>query len=429
MSKIIGFLNIDDFVSNTNGVVNPVGEISNSGLTFSREVKLYPTVESSFLMFFTDTIAGAELAVLEAVNVDISNKLNGIRNGLPGTGTPIDEVTTVLGANVANIIVDTGVINPLDGLDYPGWIEFTLTSNGFNWEVKIFLSDAVWLTDYDQGQIEIVYPLDDMTQAYNNYSLAEANINALDQGSLITKAAVQITVPVTGYQYIGLTLFNVADMSESVTLPFSIAYNGPRTVNTDLLMIEGILAGLLDTGAYTAEEWIYIIPDLVPVNSFRLVARWGNIAVDNIALTYPLCSPTVDLVDGTTLAGAYWSGMAEADVLSHIQYTVALYKSIGLYILPSINNPDGRLKWNGTLEDYIIITTNDININQLSAATQNAIIILDQLLRVAEAYVTGDTLEAGYSKETDGAYEYISKRTGTIRLSILTRESYLANPV
>lgn len=426
MSTVLGFLNINSFVSNTDGVTNSVGEISPKSYTYSREVKSYVSTDTNFLVFDITTLTGPEQAVIEAVNADAASKLNAVAIGLPGSIAMLTEVTTALGANVAGISIGPEVLNTVDGLNYPAWIEFTLTSNGFDWLIKVWLVDAYFDTEFTECFVEVILPFTDLTLMYLNYPLVVSTVEALDTGSLINTASSQITDPVTGYQHLTLELFNVNDLSQSIQIPFLIAYNGSTVVCTTTEFINAIQILLEASGSYTLAEWIIIIPDLVPINTYRVVANWGNIAVDNLALAAPLCSPTVDLIDGVGIAAAYWPGILEVDVLSHLQYSVALYKSIGLYLLPDENNPDGRLNWKTKFPDYLVIATNDSNISQLSTTTQTVIITLDQMIRLAETYVTGDTLDAGITKEVFGSYEYLSKRVLSIKLTVLTRESFLA---
>ena len=89
----------------------------------------------------------------------------------------------------------------------------------------------------------------------------------------------------------------------------------------------------------------------------------------------------------------------------------------------SISSAD---RWEFTTYGNLVIATNDSNISQLSTTTQTVIITLDQMIRLAETYVTGDTLDAGITKEVFGSYEYLSKRVLSIKLTVLTRESFLA---
>ena len=53
------------------------------------------------------------------------------------------------------------------------------------------------------------------------------------------------------------------------------------------------------------------------------------------------------------------------------------------------------------------------------------VVLLDQLVRLAEYYKDGDALPEGIEIETRNGYSYISKRILNLSIAVLVRSSYI----
>jgi len=425
--QVYGFLNITELTVNLPNIVSEVGELSPTGYSYSRDLKYYPNASGTLVNHFNVPLLAAQLAVYDSVMNTVSTLFDNIVLGMQEPHSVLVNITNVLGPNVTNVMVGKSINK--NSVLYPEWVSFDIVTSGYTWNIKIWLSDASFLIEYPETYIQVVSPLDNMQILYDNYSTAATLLASTTTTSLINKAEVEVTVAISGYKTITLTAFNIHNKTESVEVTFLLAYNGRDNFVTADAIITAVSDMLVSGGLHTLADWTVVIPELNPTHAYIVVPTWNNISVNNVALSAPLYSPTISVLDTVNIESTYFPTWSTTDFSNNAEYTTMLYKSLGLYIVPALDTAGPRLKFTDRVPDYMIIPLNDINIQQLSARTRETIVMLDELVRVAELYKDGDTLTGTISQITISGYRYLTSRYLDMTLSVMTRESYLSGVI
>lgn len=425
MVKLLGFLTINDFISNADNVINPIGELSLKAETYSTDTHLYTAPGSILHIFNIEDATADELLLIDEVNNIIANRVNGIPTGIVGQGTLAYKINNVLGSGITNLVLGDSILNTADNRLYPAYIEFTYTTGDNIWEYKIWFSYAAFELDYPKGQFELILPLENMQLLYNNYTLAKAQLAALTPTSLIDKAGIQINHVVTGYVSMTFLIYNVQNTTQHCTMPLLVAYNGNMIYNNVAAFTRTLADILIGGGNYTLLQWLVVIPNLVPVNKYYIGVNWDNTSIANLSLETPIGSPTVKISDINAYADKVFNDFTPKIIASHLDYSVAVYKSMGFFVLPAIDNPEGIIPFRVKFHDYFLALVNDVNIDQMSASTQNIVVLLDTLLNIADRYTSGDILPLGVITEVKNGFTYISKRMLDVNICVITRQSYL----
>lgn len=424
---IYAFYTLYNSINNNSNVVNPIGELSERGLTYALDVKHYSGTTGSLTVFDHDDGTVYITNNMTTISTAISAKMDEVQAAVVATdGTLASRVTTALGNNVSSVALGASVLNPVDNKLYPSFITFVYTAGGNDIPIKIWLANTNFLADYPLGVIKLVYPIANLQSLYSNYAQCKTAVNNLSPTALISKAAAQINYQVTGFTTFNVTIHNHADNAQSFVMPVFVGYNGGVVFCNNANYLIQMIADVQIGSTYTLEDWVTVIPFAIPVNRYYIAPNWSNAAITNSGINYPICSPTILPTNFDESATVFFPSSSPQEITDFLNYSVALYKSIGLFILPDANNLDGRVSWLNKFRDYFIVTLNDSNVDQMSNETKNVSILLDQLLRVAETYQEGVTLDGTMIVETYEGMDYICKTVEATRLCILTRAAAMS---
>lgn len=423
---IYGFLTVHNFINNVPNVVNSIGEISEVGATYAKSVKSYNNTDTKLSVFFNAHTDQYILDNIETLNAQAALILNGIASYVHTTGVLVD--TTNALSTAVDVSVGAGIVNQIDDVVYPEWVQFTLPVVGHTVTYKVWLANSSWLTQYPKGEFEFVLPINDLQSLWDGFEENQALVRALTPLTLTQKAAIEIVPPSTGADSFTVHVYKRTDHSKHFDLPIYVSYNGGPLWNNYDNYIAAFIDILVNTGPHTLEEWKTVIPGLVALNKFYVIPIWGSKAVAALSSMDPpvAASPSIVMEAPTAIHTEFFPALADEDVLGHLVYTVMSYKSYGLYILASIDNDNSRQKFNVVYPDYFVRSVNDISANLMSNETLEMAIMLDALVRVAETWYEGDDLPIDVTTVENGIYTYLSKSAGAITLNVLTFESWLA---
>ena len=429
------FLSVGNFSNGSSETPNPIGHLSNLGYTYSQVINTYSPANTNvdLLVFDSGTLTTPEQAVLTSTCNEIASSLNGVIGYTLGSSTVNNVITTALGANASNITFGALVYNPIDRLYYPEWLEFTYVANSFSWIIKVWLANSDFIANYPLGQITLIYPISNLMDLYDNFVSSKTTVTELNQFSLIN--LLSSTYP--GIVYTGITsltfrVYEATDTTQYYDLPVLVAFNGGTLYCNPINYLAKFITILLGSSNLTLEQWATVIPTLQPFNKYYVNPNWINVSIPNPAVVSPILSPTIQY--NPTIPNAfytnYFNDYTLTQVFSYLDYTTAVYKSMGLFILPALQNNDGRIRWHLKFPDYFVVPLSDGGIQQMSATTQHIVALLDQAIRFAEIYVEGVTpLPPGTTTEVRGNYVYIVQNVDTTQLAVLTRATAFAFPV
>ena len=434
---IHSFFTINNLVDNTSNITSPVGELSGKARTYAKDVKVYSKVDGDLNVFNVP----ADSSDWTITNIDIicnaaATKLCGLAN-IPTTGTLLAKVNAAVNADSTFMVTAVSPTFILyQGKEYPDWITVTVRQvvNLVNsdTDIKVWLSDSAFLADYPLGEIEIISVIPNLIDLYERYAYCK-QLNTANRGTaeLITLANQQVTLPVTGYDTISVTIVNHNNTQDSFELELLVAYNGGIIACNALQYFLKFRQMFIDSvgDKYPLIDILVVIPDIIFTTKYYIVPMWDRVAVDNVSLISPIKSPTINVCNVNMKP--YFQGpnlnYSDLQISTLINYTVALYNSTGMFVGPSLINPIGIRTWSETFHDYFLVPLNDVNIMQMSIVTQNMRTLLDRLLVLAEAYTLESPLTQDINISVVNGHTYLSGSTPNgVRLYVMTKLSYLA---
>jgi hypothetical protein len=424
---ISGFFTINDYTNNTPNGVNPVGELSERSSTYARDVRSYANSVGALKVFDGGGLDTSDPTVFDIICETVSDLLVTIPGYTTAMGSLLVSITNALGSAAVGVTVGAAILNPIDSRVYPEYVSFSVNYNQQAYPVKIWLADTSFSAQYPYGHFDLITPITNLQNLYNGFIGCKAIIDGLTPSTLVNLIHNQVNYTYTGVDTLTVRVFNRLDQTDYFDLPVAVVYNGGGIFCNSGAYLNRLISDLVNGGSITLDEWVSIIPSLIPVNRYYVLPNWKNTSVVNLAVAAPLGSPTVYLESSDSWAAKYFPDYDPSVIAAKLNYTVGVYKSLGLYILPDHDNLDGVIPWRINFFDYFVVAVGDVNVEQMTPGTQLVVVAMDRLIRFAEAYLPGATLPADFSIEMRGNYTYIYAIAGTTKLCVLTRESDLRN--
>lgn len=428
MADLLAFCSMDEFIDNTSNAVNPVGELSAYGRTYSKDVLIYAGAEVTMEVFDASNASPSEITALPTVYQAVATALTNIPGAYVGAGDPVVETTNALGVSFTVNSVGPGIFNPIDGDNYPAYIDFNYTGEAGTYHFIVWLANAPFKDDYPKCEITIIPPLNNIANVddiIDDWVNARAEIIQVTPANMFTRIATVFGEQ--AYTQANIEELRIHDPNDYGTFYDSYwgyVINGNPSECSLADVLGAIEDLILSNSAYPLNTWLDVIPELAPMNRFYIIPNWQNIAVSNGSLATPIMSPTIKEIDFDGVVATYFP--SETDVPGAeavIEYSVALYKSAGFFALADITNPEGRIAFSAKFPDYFVIDANDTYINTLAPETQAVIRNLDELIREADTYTDGDTLDPQIEAVEIGSNTFLSKQQLGVELFVLTRES------
>lgn len=435
-------LTIAAYVNNAANTISPIGEFSEKSYTFATDTIQTFASGVTLTTYDCDSADTYTINNRAAVSQAVANLMPAVITAMTTvtTGGALAIISAALG-NTANNVVTSSILVPISvtsngtttTIDYPEYFSFYLSINSSTVPVTVFLADEAFQRDYPFGTIQIISPINLQT-ILSNYSAAAAAVSAMTPTTLLSLINSTVTNPVTKIDVINLQVYNTNNPSQSFDLPLAVACNGGNTyctMSNYLITLQNLLTS---NGSYTTQQWQAVIPGLLPSNTYWIIPNWANAAISNIAVGYPIINPTIPINLYNTIATNYLAWYPSSDIVPNMCYTVAQYKSIGLFIVPDTGNTDGIISWLSKFPDYFLVASGSPTAGQMSALTLETVTLLNALLTTAEHYSTGTALATGISLVTQGTNasgnttHYLSQKIttaagtpGDITLNILVR--------
>lgn len=425
MARILAFCSFDSFINNDVNVTNTVGELSNYAATYEKDVPSYPSGPTTLHQFRMEDIAPAEEPLISTVMEAVASEMPGLETAYVGGGDLELLTDSALSVNIIVRSVGGAVLNPADGEMYPEWIDITYTGEAGTWDIKIWLVDTSFRSQYTFCEITVVppIPLVNIDSIINNFPQAQSLITSLSAVDLMDNMNAQIEpLSYTKASALELRIFNPSTPSIFYDGTWMYVLNGNVDLVTEVEVSAAIADQILGASDYNLNEWLPYIPGFEPYNKYFIVPTWNNVSLDNPSLSSPILSPTISQGNFNGIINTYFPDETDVPGASvALQYSVSLFKSTGFFALADISNPEGRLKWKDKFPDWMVIDVNNIVLSQLQVTTRAAIQNLDLLLRLCDTYQIGDTLDPEYELYIDNGGRWISRKGVGTQLFVLTR--------
>lgn len=430
MYNLKGFIEYSTLIDNTPGVVSTLGELSSNSRTYSQDKTSYnsASVPGTSLVAFHSVEDEVPVTVPTTVWSEILTISAFMLNqAMAGIYTPSSAITAQsLTAEFDGVIADLEVGDMVhDGSYYlPGWISFSLVAEP-DTTVKLWFADQIFAAQYPEYLIKVVFPFEDIDRFFEDPLVVQdllAQYNIEDQMNKIQQQRGDY--PYTELKGMRYDYHDPQDDSFTRPSYWNVLVYGRAGNNPDIIK-QVIIDAVLEVSEHTREEWAEILPDLFITTEFVFIPMWDKISVPNLGVNGALYSPSIKASDALVRmqAGVRGPMYTSGWISGNYEITNHIYKSLTLGVVANPDNRDGMISFADLFSDYILVTNDSDDFNRVSVYTQEMMVRLDSLVRIAEAYDINYSIPTGYSRIIRDDRTYIAVSYDNITYLMMVKEN------
>ena len=392
MYKLSGFIKIDNQINNTLGVVSMLGELSTYSMTFSKEKGFFVGDYAPGLTFVNFT-SKQDNTINVAVPPDyVTHVLQIANHAIEYSKTFGISVTTQdIAAELINqypALINNLELGPIVNtatLAMPEWISWiNPVLQGGNNRIRIWFSDQAFKRQYDDYEVVILNPVDDMMDLVRQPAITQA---ALDKRSDIKKmeliSVAKQSNPETIIRAQTYTLTNLLQPSVKFNVTWYAIIYGNAGDNPDIIK-QAIIQNLDVTNGVTLEEWRQAIPDLFMTTEFLMYPMWTHQAIADRTVQAGIYSPFGSVKKSLDDLIEFYNDIDSTHIEENLQSLNIPYRSLTMYSLSSVDNLNNLFKLTDAYSDLISVGTSSPDFARMSKKTQEFAIVLEEMIIIAE---------------------------------------------
>jgi hypothetical protein len=213
---------------------------------------------------------------------------------------------------------------------------------------------------------------------------------------------------------------NPLNSAQSVSVPWALLIYGSAGSDSDKVKA-AIVTYILANSTHTELQWRVVFPDLFLRTEFVIFPRWLNTAIPSQSLVSGIYSSLVDTNKELTYVKAVMSAVDPAFVNTNMQCLASQYKSLMLDVLGSTENRNGIFKLTSVFPDMINVPTTSLDFNRMSLMTRGFMILLGNMLPVAETMTANSEVPSGMLHTTRNGIVYVSATYNDINFLISSK--------
>lgn len=320
----------------------------------------------------------------------------------------------------------------------PEWISFDLDDGGYPITTKIWLSDPVFQSQYDEWETFVIPPADPIDLVQSDLSTVQGivrqrnnieTINALINDAKKNEVNNNLLDPETKTTTVALKWYDLTQPGVFMTHVFTLVtwgamglqYNNQKAAIRDYLSQNSTLT-----------NWPRVYPELYDETDFALIPSWDKMAVNPTAQDIGLFSSSVPIGNlQQNMKKFAPSGFSNTDdyddfILNNCAATSVIYRGMVIASMGSPNNKDQTFKLTDVYPDYMHASTESADFSRMMPETQEFIRKLSQAINIAYSVNANNAIPSGYVKQNYGGRIYISFVSGSFQWLVLSRMSFLA---
>lgn len=432
------FAVIHDLV--VNGSTSPIGELTNSTMTYSKEPDIYFAPESPVDLHVFRGVS--ETSMYEKVPANFATPVLAMCKWLfeqakqNKTTNSSQSCLQLLKATYTTgwVWKDVGTMVTNNAIWLPSSISFTLEVAGVIKEFKIWFANEYFRVEFPYREIYVIHPIpiDDIDfLADKNYKQVAQRL--ADETTAMIEARVQKLIGDNTNPYTARIVMSF-DIYDRINVPHFnrgdwtiIYYGNPNDAEEETY--ETIKKCILDHSKHPETDWADIIPDLFNPLEFAVVPYWNEIGLENETVAGSTYTPIFTYKDGLVLPKRYGGLWGEPSVIESTQIVPHLYKSIHMAFVGKPKNHAGRDKIRDIYPDYQLIPSTDSQAGVMSKDTAKFIFDLEEMLAAGEIVTPDGMPPKGIQRIIKDGKLYITRRSSKVKLTMISRYQFVKDKV
>lgn len=453
MYNLKGFINISDLIDNNTGVVSVLGEMSPIAMSYAKEKGYYtiPTAASTELVAMSGLLEEssvvskapvpaevAELALLvgrwvydNCTNSGIMGEVSGSYPAYLAALNAHFTGPSFVDFEFSNLTMGDMVTQDVPlatDRKMPEWLSFDLIYDDGPTEkpatTKIWFSDEAFRAQFDEYEIEVVPPIDNLDNFFLPYTQVKNYIDAFTPPVMMEKIAEAIDIyPPTLVKTNMYTWEDNNDPPNTIETPWTVVIYGMAGNNVDYI-IDAIKEYILSHSSHPYEDWLDIFPDIFKTTEFIITPMWNRYAIPNMTLSAGVYSPMVNFnqdIDDVLLT---MLGYPEVFVRLHLMSGIFTYKSLSFYVCGSPDNRNNQFDFDDVFPDYVAVDTNSLDFGKMSPITQGWVLFMNEMIQVAETMTESSSIPFSCSRVTRDGVLFLASSYNDIQYLVTSKKYF-----
>ena len=414
MYNLRAFVTIPALVNNQPDVDSPLGELSATAKTYSREVGIYKTQDhpNTILHSFHSAVDGTLTKVDPMIVASVLDVAEFLYNrAIDGTLSDDKAACQQLllaqfGGTVQFNLVGRMVTNGTYWL--PETLTVALVAQGEN-EIKLWFADAAFRSQYDHYEIVVVPPVVPLDDLHGQRAVVLTLLSQITVSGHVTKVNQLIAQdPQTYLISHEYDWVDKNDPSIKKATPWTVIVYGVGGNNDDVIR-EALVNYILANSQFPRSEWEKIYPDLFLPLEFYMTPLWDRYSLTNMLTVAGVYSPTVPWREVMRYALGTFYNQTFQHCSEYVATTQSTYKSLSLVAVGNSRNRNGIFGLETLWPQYAAISTQHGDFGRMSPETQQFSLMLTQALVHAEELTPTSAIPEGYSRVKRGEFWYLAK--------------------
>ncbi len=431
--RLKGFVGIEPLISNAEGVVAPIGEISTKSLTYAKDVGQYnsdvhPTL--TYFSFHAKDGQGAKVLVPPIMQGHIFDMADWINTSQRVNGAPINREDFLAAMtqqwSSTTTSLNCGEMIQIDvGFFFPEWVAFQKTdldpASGIEGNLTtLWFCDASFQGQFDDYEITVVPPVTNMDVFFQGKAQVVAALAAQGMSQVLQR----LQVAKDGSPETILTGENF-DWIEPITgnkvsTSWSLLIYGQAGDDLDAIR-QAIRDHIAANSTHTEEEWRAIFPDIYKNTEFVVFPRWSLWAIPDRQLFQGIHSPIVKLRDAVDYLKAALPGFGATWVESHATAIPCNYKSLTLLLTSGPDNRAGTSNISDLYPDLMNVPTSDTLWSMMADDTREWVLGLQEMVQAAEVMGPYTDVPPGLRRTTRSGVIYVTKKFKDVNFLVASK--------
>lgn len=385
--QVRGFVTCDTFINNNVNTVSSLYELSDLGLTFSRnKQQYYSTLDTTFSLYVFKEIDTTGLLQFE-----VNNIINVVKEFvLFCTNIQLSEgqdrvITFMTSYNASNSGYPVSNLNhttiiETEGLKGPGYMSFTVAGV----ICSIWLNDANFRGFYPDYDIDIVYPITDFNSKIQNVNQMVEALTAFKFTEFNARIETAKGQHPTTYVKILNIPYQIPGSNITKDCYFAFNQYGAQG-NYDYVLklkLYEVLLGLGMNDSYIQT----VFPSILKINEFFFTPRWDRYSIptqigENGILSQ-ISKAFTEVFDLTKFVKVYPD---EAFLRANSYNLPYDYRNILLTVSNGFYTEQDAQDFKQYYPDFISVTSPHPDFSRMSMKTQHLVTLLENMLSIADS--------------------------------------------
>lgn len=411
-----GFAVNPTYVSNAQGVVSAIGELSDRSKTFSQEKGYYKNdtiSQDALLVAFTSATDGTFtqidtalrdriLAILAYVYTQVATKQQLY------TDTLAQNLLTNFQSTAQGFSVGP-IIQSADGMYWaPSWISWTDTALAGS-VLKVWFNDPAFQAQFDDTAFIIVPPLDNIDDFFKLGTQVQTLIDAYTPTAMITKInTARANQPETDMTLESYNYIDPNNSSHTIQTNWGVLIYGPAGNTVDAKK-QAIIDYILANSAYTRDKWVAILPDLFLRTEVIMIPLFDQYAQQADAVNYGTYRTCTNIARAVALfqAQVVDTTYPAAQVTQYLNIMGHPWRSLQVLSCGSTENRNNQFQLTDFFPDIIDVSSTSTDFGRMSANTRQFLLYLDTMIQTAETMTATSSIPQGFTRLTRNGMLYI----------------------